>query len=81
MDDAQFDSMELLIITSPYHSKRAIATFRSLMPERNVEVSYPAKTVLLQDSPAGRVKGFKSLVREYLATTFYRYSLGIDINN
>lgn len=80
LDDAQFDTKELLVITSPYHSKRALATFKSLMPERNVTVSYPIDTVLLDDSPLGRLKGLKSLLREYLATIFYKYSLGIDSN-
>jgi len=81
LDDAQFDSKELLIVTSPYHSKRALATFKSVMPERNVTVSYPIETVLLDDSFLGRLKGLKSLLREYLATAFYKYSLGIDSNN
>lgn len=63
---------EVVVITSPYHSKRAKKTFASLMPERQVEVYYPQSSVLGSDHPIDRIKALRSLLREYAANVWYK---------
>lgn len=79
LDDGKIDDERVLVITSPYHARRAFATFTQLMPEREVLIDFPDESTVLEDSLAGRFKGFRSLVREYLATWFYSLRYGIEI--
>jgi uncharacterized SAM-binding protein YcdF (DUF218 family) len=81
LDEDKIVDESVLLITSPYHSKRALATFRALMPGREVLISYPDDTVILNNSVLGRWKGLKNLIRETLATRYYSYKYGITTTN
>ena len=71
LDEDKIQDEIVLVITSPYHARRALATFTHLMPEREIRISYPEQTVILDNSLLGRWKGLKNLLREYLATMYY----------
>ncbi len=78
LDQGRFPDSTIQLITSPYHSRRAVATFRKLMPDRRVFVTYPDTTAALTDTVRGRWRGLYVLTREYTAniwyTLFYRIS-------
>ena len=71
-------SKEVLLITSSFHSKRSLATFESIMPEREIAIDYPQQTVILDNSFLGRWKGLRMLLREYLAIEWYKYGHQVD---
>ena len=62
----------ILLVTSPHHAKRALATFKKAMPQKELRISFPEQTVILDNTPWGKIKGFKSLIREFLALLFYK---------
>ncbi len=78
LDQGRFPDSTIQLITSPYHSRRALATFRKLLPDRRVFVTYPDTTAALTDTIRGRWRGLYVLTREYTAniwyTLFYRIS-------
>jgi len=76
--DEQIESEDLLLITSSFHSRRSLATFKTIMPEREIEIDYPQHTVILDNSFIGRWKGLRMLLREYLAIEWYKYGHQID---
>lgn len=71
LDAGRFPDDTLLVITSPYHSRRALATFRKVMPNRRIAVSYPDTSAVLNDSALGRLKGLYNITREYAANLWY----------
>ncbi len=71
LDAGRFPDDTLLVITSPYHSRRALATFRTVMPNRRIAISYPDTSVILADTALGRLKGFYNISREYAANLWY----------
>jgi vancomycin permeability regulator SanA len=80
LDQAREERDSVLLITSPYHSRRALATFRTLMPEREAVITYPQSSAILEESFWGRLKGFRLLVREYLATLWYKQAFDIQFD-
>lgn len=77
LDQNRFADDIVLVITSPYHSRRALATFQKLMPERSVLISSPSDSVLLHDSPRARLKGLYNIAREYAANAWYALRYGV----
>lgn len=74
----RIDANVVLVLTSPFHSRRSLATFQQLMPERNVVIDYPSSTAILDDSFLGRWKGLRMIGREYLATEWYKIKHNIS---
>lgn len=78
LDQGRFPDSTIQLMTSPYHSRRALATFRKIMPNRRVFVTYPDTTAALTDTIRGRWRGLYVLTREFAAniwyTLFYRIS-------
>lgn len=77
LDQNRFADDIVLVITSPYHSRRALATFQTLMPERTILISSPSDSVILHDSPRARLKGLYNIAREYAANAWYTLRYGI----
>lgn len=71
IDSQNLKADKVVIITSSYHSGRALKTFRNNMPEREVFISYPEDSVVLNNSPRARWSGLYSLLRERLANFWY----------
>ena len=81
LDEAseRLDSNVLLVVTSPFHSRRSLATFSQLMPERTIYIDYPDTSVILDNSVLGRWKGLRMILREYLAIEWYKLHHGINL--
>ncbi len=77
--DESIESNKVLLITSSFHSKRSLATFTTLMPEREIEIDYPQQSVILENSFLGRWKGLRMLLREYLAIEWYKYGHQVEV--
>lgn len=71
LDENRFADDTVLVITSPYHSRRALSVFRRLMPERRVFVTYSDQSVVLNPSVFGRWRGLYAILREYAANAWY----------
>ena len=71
LDEGRFTDDTVLVITSAYHARRALATFQELMPERNILITYPDDSIILQDDFRGRWRGLYNLTRENLANVWY----------
>lgn len=71
LNQGRFPDTTVLVITSPYHSRRALSVFRKQMPDRRVFITYPDETVVLDDSALGRWKGLYTMLREYAANAWY----------
>lgn len=77
LDEKRFPDQTVLVITSPYHSRRALAVFRKVMPERTVLIAYPDDSVILQDTVLARWKGLYNITREYAANLWYKIRYGV----
>lgn len=77
LDEGRFADDTVLVITSLYHSRRALATFTYVMPERNIFITYPERSAVLQDDVLSRWKGLYAIMREYAANAWYALRYGI----
>lgn len=80
LDNGRFPDTTVQIITSPYHSRRALAVFRKLMPDRRVFITYPDETVIMADTALGRWRGLYTLMREYAANLWYAAAYRVSPN-
>lgn len=71
LDQNRFPDTTVLLVTSPYHSRRALSTFRKLMPERHVFITYPDESVVFGSHPLARWRGLYAISREYAANAWY----------
>lgn len=71
LDENRFADDTVLIVTSPYHSRRALAVFRRVMPERRVFITYTDDSVVLNNTLFGRWRGLYAILREYAANAWY----------
>ncbi|MBI4121762.1 MAG: YdcF family protein [Parcubacteria group bacterium] len=71
LDEAAVGTDDVLIITSPYHSRRSLAVFQKLMPERRISITYPAMSVVYARQPLARWCGLYAVAREYAANVWY----------
>lgn len=79
LDQDRFNDDVVVVVTSPYHAKRAKAVFEHIMPEREILISYPDDSVVLINSASGRWRGAMALTREYLAIQWYKLRFGISL--
>ncbi len=79
LDQDRFADDTVVVVTSPYHAKRAKAVFEALMPERTILIQFPESSVVLVDTPMGRLRGGRALLREYLAQVWYKVRYGISL--
>lgn len=67
------DIHSLLIVTSDYHTRRTLWTFRQVFDEEPVQIYiYPAVREQENDGP-----GFKNLVLEFLKLAYYKLRYGL----
>lgn len=79
LEAGEISAESLVVITSPWHARRAKATFIHEMPNRKIEIAFPDDSVVFNDSIPGRWKGVYLLVREYLATYWYAFKYDIHV--
>lgn len=80
LDENRFPNDTILLVTSPYHSRRSLSTFQRLMPERRVFAAYPDDSVVFGMHPLARWRGLYAITREYAANAWYavRYRVTPD---
>jgi uncharacterized SAM-binding protein YcdF (DUF218 family) len=64
----------IVVVTSPYHSRRALMTFRLLMPGKNIGLVHPQPGI---QSPVSSLwwlypSGWRTVPSEYLKLVYYR---------
>lgn len=79
LDQDRFADDTVVVVTSPYHAKRAKAVFEATMPERTILIQFPEDSIVLVDTPMGRIRGGRALLREYLAQAWYKIRYGISL--
>lgn len=72
LDERSDEASSIVLVTSSFHSRRALATFKKQMPERNINVTYPEKSAVLNNTVRARWKGLYQIVREYVAQLVYQ---------
>ncbi len=63
---------QILLVTAPTHSRRALATFKKLGLEVTSVVSSEPRFDMAMVKPIDRLKGLEAVVREYLGLLVYR---------
>lgn len=72
LDERDEEVNSIILVTSSFHSRRALATFKKQMPERTIYVTYPEESAVLNDTVRARWKGLYRIVREYVAQFVYQ---------
>ncbi|MER3554996.1 MAG: YdcF family protein [Meiothermus sp.] len=63
---------QILLVTTPTHSRRALATFKKLGLEVTSVPSSEVRFDMTMGKPTDRLKGLEAVVREYLGLAMYR---------